>query len=105
MTRMSKKTKMMWWAIAIIVIVLYVSGGKVIDLLTDFLWFKELRLTPIFLTSFYTKIGCGLIVGVLAWLIIYVNSIVALRMSARSQRFTDIPIEMQIIQILSKTSL
>ncbi|MGA2507031.1 MAG: UPF0182 family protein [Chitinispirillaceae bacterium] len=102
---MSTRTKMMWWAIAIVAIVLYVSGGKVIDLLTDFLWFKELRLTPIFLTSFYTKIGCGLIVGVLAWLIIYGNSIVALRMSDRSQRFTDIPIEMQLIQILSKTSL
>jgi len=105
MIRMSTRNKILLWAIAIGALVLYVSGGKVVDLLTDFLWFKELRLTPVFLTTLYSKIGCGLIVGVCAWLIIYGNIFVALRMSARSQRFTDITVDMQIVQLLSKISL
>jgi uncharacterized protein len=105
MTRMSKKNKIVLWAIAIGALILYISGGKVVDLLTDFLWFKELHLTTVFLTSLYSKIGCGVIAGVVAWLVIYGNMLIAMRISARSQQFTGVTVETQLVQILSKTRL
>jgi uncharacterized membrane protein (UPF0182 family) len=105
MIRMSKRNKMLLWAIAIGVFILFFFTGKVVDLLTDFLWFKELRLPQVFLTSLFSKIGCGMIAGALAGLVIYGNMLVAMRISARSQQFIGVGVETQLVQLLSKIPL
>ena len=72
-----------WWITGLILFALIVSGSSIIALLTDFFWFKEIGLTSVFLKSLYVKIGCGLIGGIGAGLFLYVNYMLAKKMSHR----------------------
>lgn len=57
--------------------------GRAVGILTDFLWFREIHLTNVFKTTIITKIGLGFGAGILAWLVIYGNIILAKRLSRR----------------------
>jgi hypothetical protein len=98
------RKKVAGWTIAIVVFLLFISTGKLVTLLTDFLWFKELRLTSVFLITLYSKIWCGVIVGIVAWVMIYANIFLARRMVAGSQPFSGF-LNMRIIQVVNLVPL
>ncbi|MBN1979902.1 MAG: UPF0182 family protein [Chitinivibrionales bacterium] len=87
MTGQFKNQKMFWWILIAIVFFLIQFAGKGVTLITDFLWFKELRLSTIFLTIFSTKLVSGIVVGLIAWVVIYANILIGQRLSSRSQQF------------------
>ncbi|MBN1128825.1 MAG: UPF0182 family protein [Chitinispirillaceae bacterium] len=76
--------------IAIILIsafLLLVFSGKIVTLLTDYLWFKEINFVSLFFTALYSKIGCGVIAGGGIWLVIVLNIWIASRCSLRSEKY------------------
>lgn len=95
-----KNRKMQLMAFGIGVILVFIFAGNIINLLTDYFWFTELNLTPVFLTTLYTKAGLGLTVGVAAWIIISLNIVIALRVSARSK--LSAIIDAQIADLINK---
>jgi uncharacterized protein len=100
---LTRKKLSWWWAIGLGVLFLFIFAGNIVNLLTDYLWFKELALTPVFLTTFYTKIGLGTAVGLAAWAIISLNLLMAFRLSART-RFEGVAdiADMQLVYLISK---
>jgi uncharacterized membrane protein (UPF0182 family) len=58
-----------------------------INIFIDYHWFKELNLLAIFKTSLITKIAIGIIAGIVAFIAIYTNIIVANQISKRSESF------------------
>jgi uncharacterized membrane protein (UPF0182 family) len=88
------------WIIAAVVIFLgFTFSNGLIKLATDFLWFRELGLSTIFSTTLWTKIGCGAICGVFAWLFMLANITIAESISKNSQRFAS-PQSAQLMQLL-----
>jgi uncharacterized protein len=92
-----------WWVIGLGLFFLFIFAGNIVNLLTNYLWFKELALTPVFLTTLYTKIGLGAAVGFAAWAILSLNILIAFRLSART-RFEGIAdmADMQLVYLISK---
>ena len=74
--------------VAGIVLVVLFFSGKIVNLITDYFWFKEVNLLPVFLRELYTKLGCGFAAGVFAFIVISVNILIAARLSRRSEQFT-----------------
>jgi uncharacterized protein len=74
-------------AIILAIFILFIFSGKIVSLFTDYLWFKEIRLLPVFFTVLISKIGCGAIAGLAAWIIISLNIIIAVRLSKRSEQY------------------
>ena len=100
----SKNKSIIIWTILIIAFLGFIFANKIVTLLTDYLWFRELRLSPVFLTILYSKIGCGLIAGFVAWLFIYANVFIATRLARGSQQFTGI-LDTQLLQLLGRIPL
>jgi uncharacterized protein len=57
---------------------------------TDFLWFKELHMTGVFLTTLFTKIGLGVCVGLIALAVIYGNMLTAYRIAPRNTQLSTL---------------
>jgi hypothetical protein len=100
----SSNNKIIIWTVLIIAFIGFLFANKFVFLVTDFLWFKELHLAPVFLTTLYAKIGCGLIAGIIAWLFVYANIFIAKRLAKGSQQFSGI-IDAQLLQILGRIPL
>lgn len=100
----SKNKNVLLWAVSIIAFLGFIFANKIVALLTDFLWFKELNLSSIFMTTIGSKIGCGLIAGLAALAVIYANIFIATRLARNSERFTGI-LETQLLQLLSRIPL
>jgi uncharacterized membrane protein (UPF0182 family) len=101
MTSVSLRKRTPLFVIFIIAFLLLIFSGKIVTLFTDYLWFKEVRLLPVFFTMLYSKIGCGFITGFIAWIVISINIILATRLSKRSQEYGGF-IDPQTMLILSK---
>lgn len=72
-----------WIVIGGIVLVLFVSISSIIRFYTDLLWFDELGFTSVFWKVLWTRVGIGVVGGVLAGVIVLVNLEVARRAAPR----------------------
>jgi hypothetical protein len=75
-----------WIVIGAIVLVLFVSINSIVRFYTDLLWFDELKFTAVFWKILWTRIGIGVVGGVLAGVVVLANLEVA-RRSAPRYRF------------------
>jgi uncharacterized protein len=83
----SPRRRVLWIVIAAILFFGFTFSNGLIRLATDFLWFRELGLVGVFSTTLWTKIGCGVICGVLAWAFMLTNILIAESVSKKSQSF------------------
>ncbi|MGB7566234.1 MAG: UPF0182 family protein, partial [Chitinivibrionales bacterium] len=70
-----------WWVLGIAILILIVSANTIVTLLTDFFWFKELSLSSVFVKTIIAKITCGLAAGAIAGLVMYINLLLAQRLT------------------------
>ncbi|MBN1577619.1 MAG: UPF0182 family protein [Chitinispirillaceae bacterium] len=73
--------------ILIAVFLALIFSGKLVTLFTDYLWFREINLVPVFLKALFTKLGCGFATGIGALIVIAVNFIIAAHFGKRSKQF------------------
>jgi uncharacterized protein len=71
------------WILAIVVLLLLPFIGKIVAFATDYLWFKELDLSSVFIKTLFVRIACAAVVGVLSGIIIYANMLIAQAFSRR----------------------
>jgi uncharacterized protein len=81
MTSILKNRRIGWWIAAIILIVLMMSTKTMINLVTDWLWYKEIGLSGVFIKTLATKIICSLSAGMLGGIILFINMTIAMRIS------------------------
>lgn len=65
--------KYFWPVVLIAAAILFLFGGALVALLTDWLWFSDLGYGKIFTTVVWTRVQIGLIFGLLFFAIIYGN--------------------------------
>ncbi|MBN2037549.1 MAG: UPF0182 family protein [Chitinispirillaceae bacterium] len=99
--QVSTSKKITILALVLIALFFLIFMGKLVSLLTDYLWFKELRLMPLFLTGVVTKLSCGFITGFCAAAIMALNILLALSISSRSQKFGSI-LDAQTMLLLNR---
>ncbi len=75
-----------WIVLAAIVLILFISISSIVRFYTDLLWFGELDLTGVFWKILWTRVGIGIVGGLLAGVIVLANLEVA-RRSAPRYRF------------------
>ncbi|MHB0912000.1 MAG: UPF0182 family membrane protein [Armatimonadota bacterium] len=56
-----------------VIVALFIFGGTIITLYTDWLWFGELGYTQVFRTQLATRVALGVIAGLLFFAIVYAN--------------------------------
>jgi uncharacterized membrane protein (UPF0182 family) len=69
----------------IIILVIVISANTLIRLFTDWLWFQEVGMTELFSTPLKAQLAIGLAVGILTFLILYVNLRFAMPRAASDQ--------------------
>jgi uncharacterized membrane protein (UPF0182 family) len=72
-----------WIIIGGIVLVLFISISSLVRFYTDLLWFGELNFTSVFWRIFWARAGFGIVGGLLAGILVYVNLEVARRAAPR----------------------
>jgi uncharacterized membrane protein (UPF0182 family) len=77
--RMSRRGRVTLIVLAA-VIVLFMLLGWLVNTWTDYLWFSEVRYTPVFTTVLWTRIGLFLVFGALVALIVWINLWLAYRL-------------------------
>jgi uncharacterized membrane protein (UPF0182 family) len=75
-----------WIVLVVIVLILFISISSIVRFYTDLLWFGELGLTGVFWKILWTRVGIGVVGGLLAGVIVLANLEVA-RRSAPRYRF------------------
>ena len=66
--------------IAALLLLLAVAGGLAV-FYTDLLWFKDLGQSAVFWTRFWSRLATGAAFGVVAFVLVWVNLVVARRMA------------------------
>ena len=84
---MSQNRRFRIWALVIIVIFIYWLIRFGTGLYTDLLWFQHLQLESVYWTTFWARVGVGLIVAVPFAILFWVNAFVARWLSIRSVLF------------------
>ena len=59
------------------------AGGQLLNLITDYYWFKEIGFTSLFSKSLIMKLGIGSFSAVIIWLVLYLNLSIAKRISRK----------------------
>lgn len=72
-----------WFVIGGIVLVLFISISSIVRFYTDLLWFDELGFTNIFWKILWTRVGVGIVGGLLAGIVVLANLEVARRAAPR----------------------
>jgi uncharacterized membrane protein (UPF0182 family) len=76
------KIKHLWlWIVIAVVVVIGVFAQNIANLLTDYAWFKELRMGHVFITMFSAQVGIAVISGVASFGIILVNLLLAQKLA------------------------
>ena len=75
-----------WFVIGAIVLLLFISISSIVRFYTDLLWFQELHFAAVFWKILWTRIGVGVIGGLGATLIVFLNLEIP-RRSAPAYRF------------------
>jgi uncharacterized protein len=70
-----------WLILAIAAIALLSTVGQILDFYTDWLWFRELQFTSVFVTVLQTKVLLGMLTGALFFAILYGNVALAWRLA------------------------
>ncbi|QQS48806.1 MAG: UPF0182 family protein [Acidobacteriota bacterium] len=71
-----------WLIFLVVAILLFILMPGMINYFTEWLWFDQMGYTNVFLTTLRTRILAGLIPGIVAMLIIWLNFKLALRLSS-----------------------
>ena len=72
-----------WLILGIALLALMNTAGQIVGLYTDWLWFREVQFTSVFLTVLQAQVLVGMVMGAVFFLILYGNVIVARRLSPR----------------------
>lgn len=64
---------------AVIIFVIIIFGSALVRLYTDWLWFEEINHAELFLTPIKAKLALGVIVGLAAFVLLYINVLIASR--------------------------
>ncbi len=72
-----------WFVIGGIVLVLFISASSIVRFYTDLLWFTELGFASIFWKILWTRVGVGLIGGIGAGVLVFINLEIARRVAPR----------------------
>jgi uncharacterized protein len=70
-----------WLVVALIAVVAIVSAGQIAALVTDYFWFRELRMSKVFLTMLTAQAGVSVCAGLVALVVIYGNLLLAQALS------------------------
>lgn len=70
-----------WPTVGIIALLLLVFGSSIARFYTDWLWFGEVGYRSVFWTSIYTKLGLGVLAGVVFFIILFTNLWLARRLA------------------------
>ncbi len=84
---MSLPTRLRLWTVVIIAGVIYLIVQFGVELYTDYLWFQQLNLVSVFLTSLGARLGVGLLVAVPVIALFWVNIFIARWQSIRNVLF------------------
>jgi len=74
-------TKSLVNALLIVLVLLFMSGGALIALYVDYLWFQEVGFTGVFLTQFKAQWLVGVAAGIATFLLLWVNTKIVRRSS------------------------
>ncbi len=72
-----------WLILGLATVVLLSTAGQIVGFYTDWLWFREVQFTSVFVTILRTQILLGLVTGVAFFVILYVNVTLAWRLAPR----------------------
>lgn len=72
-----------WFVIGGIVLVLFISISSIVRFYTDLLWFGELGFTNVFWKILWTRVGVGIVGGLVAGVIVLANLELARRVAPR----------------------
>jgi hypothetical protein len=72
------KVKNLWlWIVIAVVVIIGIFAQNIANLLTDYAWFKELRMGRVFITMFSAQVGIAVLSGVVSFVVILANLIIA----------------------------
>jgi uncharacterized membrane protein (UPF0182 family) len=72
-----------WLILAIATVALLSTAGKILGFYADWLWFREVQFTSVFVTVLQTQVLLGVVTGVAFFLILYGNVTLAWRLVRR----------------------
>ena len=72
-----------WLILAIVAIALLSTAGQILGFYTDWLWFREVQFTSVFVTVLQAEILVGLLTGAVFFAILYGNVVLAWRLAPR----------------------
>ena len=72
-----------WLILAIATLALLSTAGQIVGFYTDWLWFREVQFTSVFVTVLRTQVLLGVVTGVAFFLILYGNVALARRLAPR----------------------
>ncbi|MEK7732478.1 MAG: UPF0182 family protein [Planctomycetota bacterium] len=77
-----------WPILAIVTIALLSTAGQILGFYTDWLWFREVQFTSVFVTVLRTQVLLGVVTGAAFFLILYGNVTLARRLAPREALVT-----------------
>ena len=72
-----------WLILALATMALLSTAGQILALYTDWLWFREVQFTSVFVTVLRTQALLGVVTGAAFFLILYINVLLARRLAPR----------------------
>jgi len=72
-----------WLFLALATLALLSTAGQIVGFYTDWLWFREVGFTSVFVTVLQTQVLLGVVTGAAFFLILYGNVILARRLASR----------------------
>ena len=90
-----------FWVVIILAVVALLLSGNLVSLYTDWLWFIEIGQLPVLMTTLTAEIKLGLALGLLFFIVLYLNLFVAHRHRNagrwdRTQQWLDLPFRTQL---------
>jgi len=82
-TRPARASGLTWLFLALAGLALLTTGGQIVGFYTDWLWFREVRFTSVFVTVLETQVLLGAVTGAAFFLILYGNVVLARRLASR----------------------
>lgn len=67
----------LFWAVLVLLVILFVFARQIAYAYTDWLWFRELGYTGVFWTRFWARFLVGVVVGILFSIVIGLNLVIA----------------------------
>ena len=72
-----------WLGLGIAALALLTTAGQIVGFYTDWLWFREVQFTSVFVTMLQAQVLVGVVTGALFFLILYGNVMVARQLAPR----------------------